>query len=478
MSSIPPDPTLSGGLPAPGGPTGLDLFFDRLRRLGVARASHGKMAGGVCAGLARRWGVDPIVVRAVVVVLMVFGGLGLLAYLVALALLPDENGRIFTEEALRRGDGSAIFLLVVIGIMLAGELSDRWWVWAAIPLALAAWWVVRGAAAGKTPRQLGSEAKDRATGAASTVRSWTTSSTVASTPPPAPPTAGSPWAALPQDRPADAPPSASPAPPPAAPPTASIPTPSTPPSGPHGMGPGRTWAPAAQGPVAVVVRTKRRCGGFPLFVTAIGLGVATFGMLSSLDGLSSRVDQPTVFAAVAGCAVAALVMFIAALRGRRAPLTNVVVTTALIVSAIAAFVPTPTTFLAGAGERHWRPVASSTATNPPYTLGLGQATLDLGGISSDADAYPITVTLGLGELLIIVPDGITARVDLTLSGGEVSTEQATGERRPTGVTSGSDITESYLVGSGAPDVVITASVVAGAVVLRSTAVPVIVGGSS
>ena len=40
----------------------------------------------------------------------------------ALALLPDENGRIFTEEALRRGDGSAIFLLVVIGILLAGEL--------------------------------------------------------------------------------------------------------------------------------------------------------------------------------------------------------------------------------------------------------------------------------------------------------------------------------------------------------------------
>lgn len=246
MSSTPAGPTPPDGASAPTGPTGLDLFFDRLRRLGVARASNGKMAGGVCAGLARRWGVAPIAVRAVVVILMAFGGLGLLAYLVALALLPDENGRIFTEEALRRGDGSAIFLLVVIGIMLAGELSDRWWVWAAIPLALGAWWVVRGTAAGKTPRQLGSEAKDRATDAASTVRSWTTTPGAAPTPPPpAPPAASSPWATLPQDRPAG------PRPRPRSPPA---PGPSRPPPVLTG------WGPAAPGHLRRRVRALPSCG--------------------------------------------------------------------------------------------------------------------------------------------------------------------------------------------------------------------------
>ena len=470
MSSTPAGPTPRDGASAPTGPTGLDLFFDRLRRLGVARASNGKMAGGVCAGLARRWGVAPIAVRAVVVLLMTSGGLGLLAYLVALALLPDENGRIFTEEALRRGDGSAIFLLVVIGIMLAGELSDRWWVWAAIPLALGAWWVVRGTAAGKTPRQLGSEAKGRATDAASTVRSWTTTPGAAPTPPPpAPPAASSPWATLPQDRPAGPPP---------APPIAASTWTQPPPTGPHGMGPGRTWAPAPPSPSTPLVRAKRRCGGFPLFVTAVGLGAATFGLLASLDTLSSNVDQPTAFAAVAGCAVAALVVLVAAGRGVRAPLAIFGVSAALLVSAVAAPVPAPTNVLAGAGERVWKPAASTNGANTAYALGFGEATLDLAAITSEADAYPVKVSLGLGELLIVVPDGVTAQIDLTLGGGEVAAERPSGDRRSIEVNSGTGVKQSYLIGSGSPDVVITASVGAGSVVLRSSSAPVVVAGAS
>jgi phage shock protein PspC (stress-responsive transcriptional regulator) len=472
MSSTTPGPNQPNGASAPSGPTGLDLFFAQLRRLGVARATHGKMAGGVCAGLARRWGVDPIVVRAVVVVLMAFGGLGLLAYLVALALLPDENGRIFTEEALRRGDGSAIFLLVVIGLMLAGEVSDRWWVWATIPLALGAWWVVRGIAAGKTPRQLGSEAKERAADAASTVRSWSTTSVPSTPPPPAPQPPSSPWATLPQDGPVGA----APVPPPAPPSAASLP-PMASPAGPHGMGPGRTWAPAPQGAAPVVTPAKRRSGGFPLFVTAVGLGVATYGMLASLAGLANSVDQPSVFAAVAGCAVAALVVFLAALRGVRAPVTTFVVTIALIMNAIAALVPARTNLLAGAGERTWKPVATTSA-DTAYALGLGQATLDLSGMTSAADAYPIKVSLGLGELVIVVPDGVTAQVDLSLGGGEVTTERSTVDRTPTEVNSGGGVKQSYLFGSGPPDVVVTASVGAGSVVLRSSGAPVIMGGAS
>ncbi len=479
MSNNPSNPAQPGcapvhdGPPAPSGPAGLDLFFDRLRRLGIARASHGKMAGGVCAGLARRWGVDPIVVRAAFVVLMALGGIGLLAYLVALALLPDEDGRIFTEEALRRGDGSAIFLLVVIGFMVVGELSDRWWVWAAIPLALGAWWFVRGAAAGKTPRELGSEARARASDAATTMRSWTAPSAGASAaPPPAPPapSTASPWATLPQDRPADAPFGPSSA-------TSTLP-PSASPDGPHGMGPGRTWAPAPQGSPSIVVRAKRRSGGFPLFVTAVGLGVATFGMLASLDTLGNLADQPTVFAAAAGCAVAALVLFVAALRGMRAPLTTSVVTTALIVSAVAALVPAPADLLAGAGERTWTPVVTARGSDTAYALGFGEATLDLAGITSEADGYPVKVSLGLGELLIVVPDGVTAQVDLTLGGGEVTTEGPTGDRRSTAVTAGTSVKQSFVIGSGSPDVVVTASVGAGNVVLRSSGTPVVVGGAS
>jgi hypothetical protein len=77
-----------------------------------------------------------------------------------------------------------------------------------------------------------------------------------------------------------------------------------------------------------------------------------------------------------------------------------------------------------------------------------------------------------------VPDGVTAQIDLTLGGGEVATERPSGDRRSIEVNSGTGVKQSYLIGSGSPDVVITASVGAGSVVLRSSSAPVVVGGAS
>ena len=80
----------------PGQPSGLDGFFARLRASGYYRDTSEKWIGGVCSGLARRWGIDPILLRVGLVVLAMFSGFGLLPYLVALALLPDESGRILS----------------------------------------------------------------------------------------------------------------------------------------------------------------------------------------------------------------------------------------------------------------------------------------------------------------------------------------------------------------------------------------------
>ncbi|MBI5027727.1 MAG: PspC domain-containing protein, partial [Actinobacteria bacterium] len=46
----------------------------------ISRPRDGAMLGGVCAGLARRWQLDPNLLRIALVVLSVFGGLGLVAY--------------------------------------------------------------------------------------------------------------------------------------------------------------------------------------------------------------------------------------------------------------------------------------------------------------------------------------------------------------------------------------------------------------
>ncbi len=57
----------------------------------ISRPSQGAMLGGVCAGLARRWRVDPNLLRISVAVLAFFGGLGLAAYAGGWLLMPRDG---------------------------------------------------------------------------------------------------------------------------------------------------------------------------------------------------------------------------------------------------------------------------------------------------------------------------------------------------------------------------------------------------
>lgn len=62
------------------------------------RSRTDKMIGGVCGGIAEYCGLDSTIVRLVVALVMLCWGSGLVAYLVALVVIPprpyvDENGR-------------------------------------------------------------------------------------------------------------------------------------------------------------------------------------------------------------------------------------------------------------------------------------------------------------------------------------------------------------------------------------------------
>jgi phage shock protein C len=57
----------------------------------LLRPRDGRMAAGVCAGLAAYFGVDVNLVRLGFGVLTVFYGLGILAYLIAWVILPEEG---------------------------------------------------------------------------------------------------------------------------------------------------------------------------------------------------------------------------------------------------------------------------------------------------------------------------------------------------------------------------------------------------
>jgi phage shock protein PspC (stress-responsive transcriptional regulator) len=54
------------------------------------RIRDGRVVAGVCAGLAAYFGVDPTLVRLAFALLTLFGGLGVLLYLGAWVVIPDE----------------------------------------------------------------------------------------------------------------------------------------------------------------------------------------------------------------------------------------------------------------------------------------------------------------------------------------------------------------------------------------------------
>ena len=57
------------------------------------RLRDGRVVAGVCAGLAAYFGVDPTLVRLAFALLTVFGGAGVLLYLCAWVVMPEEDAR-------------------------------------------------------------------------------------------------------------------------------------------------------------------------------------------------------------------------------------------------------------------------------------------------------------------------------------------------------------------------------------------------
>jgi phage shock protein PspC (stress-responsive transcriptional regulator) len=54
----------------------------------IYRDPHDKMLGGVCSGIAKYFDMDPTIIRLIVVILFLCFGIGLLAYIIAWAVIP------------------------------------------------------------------------------------------------------------------------------------------------------------------------------------------------------------------------------------------------------------------------------------------------------------------------------------------------------------------------------------------------------
>ena len=56
----------------------------------LTRVEEGKMLCGVCAGIGKYFNIDPTLVRLAWVLFCALGGSGVLAYIIAALVIPDE----------------------------------------------------------------------------------------------------------------------------------------------------------------------------------------------------------------------------------------------------------------------------------------------------------------------------------------------------------------------------------------------------
>lgn len=130
-------------------PSGSNSFFDWFRSLGTPRGQD-RWVGGVASGIAHRVGLDPILVRGIFVLLFIFGGIGVLLYGLAWALLPEPDGRIHAEEAGRGRWTSGMtgaLIVTVLGLFAwpFGFFAEGWdfggFLWAVIWLGAIAYFI-------------------------------------------------------------------------------------------------------------------------------------------------------------------------------------------------------------------------------------------------------------------------------------------------------------------------------------------------
>jgi phage shock protein PspC (stress-responsive transcriptional regulator) len=448
---------------APSQGHGLDGFYAALRRPGIVRGTDERWFAGVAGGIARWLGVDPLVVRAGFILLSIFFGVGVSLYLVLWLLMPDDRGRLPVERALKDGDGGSIFLLVVTAIAVLG--GAPWWggdfhgarIFGFALLVVGAWWFLtrtdtgrdlmvsrpwRGGGAG-----VGGPSTGNAAANAGAAHAPATSAGMLGDPsaPGAPGAAGAGG-------------------------TASA----------GGVAPvaGQSWTP--QAPVMQQPRERVRTIGFAAGLLVLGLALVSGVVLHQVATTAGWTGNPVAIGIAAGVGVLGLAIVIGGLAGRRAGALSFFAVVGMIAAIATTAAPVGLTEPFQVGEpKH---VVTTLTGDTDFQLGLGEMTVDLSAATDYAKtpARPdrVTATMGVGQLNVVVPDGVAVTVHARARLGEIdapagsaapgTTMRMMGDASRT-QSSGSDISETLTFGpKGAPpEIVVDAEVGMGQIVVRS-----------
>ncbi len=387
----------SGALPPPYGPTDTPPTEPRPP---LRRSRDDRVIGGVAGGLARTFGVDPVVFRVVFVALTVIGGSGLVLYGLLWILVPEEasDGSSIADRWVR---GRSWSTLTVVLLALAGAVAVSLFI-GLDPGALVLLAVIAGIALFLTRRE---QRPPRPT------------QPVLYGPAGAPVSAD-PWAA--------APPSGTPYPtqPYATQPYATQPYATqqyaTQPYPPHAYS-GQPYSgqpPYPPGPM--VAPTPPRPPKPPrersaLGVLTLGLAALTAGILVAVR-LADDTDTPSVTTILAATTlVLGLGLLVGTFVGRARWLVIPAVLLLLATSASGAV----DRFDGPRGSRTLTPT-TATEVQGTYQWGAGKLVLDLTQVEGDPD-LTISVDLGAGSLRVVVPEGAVVTGTAHVGIGEITT---------------------------------------------------------
>ena len=423
----PPYGPYRGSTP-PGARQGADGFFDAMRRIGIVRTND-RWMGGVAGGVARRFGIDPLLVRGIFAASLLLGGVGFVAYGLGWALLPEESdGRIHLQETIRgRFD---VGLLGAVAMLLLGLNSGsgmlRWFGWdTAFHWFSALLWIA--AIAVIIALVIAASGQHR--------RPEATMSTPSSTPPDpgaSGGTPGAPWSTTSAFGPFAAEPAPTAATTAPIPPQA--PTPAPPVRGAYSTGrysgrtyPGGAYSPATPTPAPVRPPRPRRPlahGAGPAATgTVLALGLLSLAWLMASER-AGVFDGPVLLTATGITIVLAGVgIMVAGLLGRRSGGLGAVAVLAVLLSVplglgSAGRTPWYTTWVAF-GQESYRPTDVSAATGG-YSVFAGDLRIDLTGLPLSA-ANPVTVpvSVGAGDVTIVVPRDVPVRATTRTLAGQV-----------------------------------------------------------
>ena len=315
----------------------------------LVRDPDDRVVAGVCAAFGRYTDTDPVLWRVTIAVLTLFGGAGVVLYVLGWVLVPRRGEpESFVERTLRRSDHgvsvAGVVLLVVAGVLLLAALDDGPGVGALLVVGGIAWLVARERRGGGAPA----------------------------------PTA----AAVPYG----------PVPPP--------------------------W-PESSTAAAPVVTSRRARRYSPLGLLTVSAAALLVGLLLALHAAGvDGVTAPRVVAAALLAVGAGLL--VGTWFGRARWLIAVGVVLALLLGATAA--ARAAGLEDGVGERTWTATGSAT-----YRLGAGEAVLDLRRLDPGEPAT-LDARVGFGQLTVLVPADVSARVVSDVGLGDISRTSLSGGR--------------------------------------------------